>query len=135
MKKFLAFLLSMLLVFTFCVPVAFAANLPDEQAEDEIEEIPLPLIWSGDIYLSTSGYSTIISNNNWLNEDLMIMNSNLSAGTVYIRVTSTAGFTKTIQVSAGSTGHIYDIPWNSGTYTITAKAADTTGWYHLTIND
>jgi hypothetical protein len=125
----------MFLILNLSAPVSFAGNLPDEQVEDEIEDVPLPFSWDGDAYLTAGGFSTIATDNNFFSATLTIYNSNASAGAVIIKVTSTGGFSDEVTIQKGNTGYIEDIPWNAGKYTVSAKAVATTGWYSLDISD
>ena len=92
--------------------------------------------WSGNAYLTTAAYSNVTSSNNVFNDRPTVTNDSGNLGTITVKIVNSSGEqiggTKTI--SKGKSVKLDSIPWNSGTYTLKAKASSKNGTYRISID-
>lgn len=92
--------------------------------------------WSGNAYLTTSAYSNVNSSNNFFNDRPVVTNSSGNKGSIKVMVMNArgqqVGSVKTI--AKGKSARLDSIPWNSGTYTLRAKASSKNGTYLISID-
>ncbi|EJQ42767.1 hypothetical protein IEQ_05146 [Bacillus cereus BAG6X1-2] len=113
---------------------ASAAELTS--SESESKEIKPYVNWSGSAYLTTSAYSNVTSSNNIFNDRPTVTNYAGNKGSIKVRVVDSSG--KQIggvkEIAKGKSVKLDSIPWNSGTYTLQAKAISSNGSYSISIN-
>lgn len=140
MKKLLTVSLLSLSVLGLSAQPAFASTSLlndelDENYSDEIEVTPY-VNWTGSAYLTTSAYSNVTSSNNIFNDSPKVTSDANNAGKIRVMIVNSKGAQvgKTKDVSPGKSVRMDQIPWNSGTYTLKAKALSKSGTYRIGID-
>lgn len=112
-----------------------AAELTSGESKT-IEEVSPYINWSGNAYLVTTAYTNVTSSNNVFTDAPTVTNDSGNKGAIKVKVVDEAGnqvgTVKTLE--KGKSAKLSDIPWNSGTYTIKAKAVDKEGSYRISVN-
>lgn len=115
--------------------IANAEELTSVESKS-FEEVTPYINWSGNAYLIITAYTNVTSSNNIFTDAPTVTNDSGNKGTIKVKVVDEAGnqvgTVKTIE--KGKSAKLSDIPWNSGTYTIKAKAVDKEGTYRISVN-
>lgn len=111
-------------------------TLTNEQESKTTEVRPL-VNWSGDAYITTTGFSNVTTSNNFFNDSPRVTNASGNAGAIEVKIvdeSSGAQIGKTYTIEKGKTVQMDKIAWNTGTYTLKAKAVSKNGTYTISIN-
>lgn len=100
------------------------------------EEISPYVNWSGNAYLVTQAYSNVTTSNNFLNDEPTVTNDSGNKGEIKVKVVNEDGkqVGKVKTIGKGKSVKLDKIPWNSGKYTLKAKASEKEGTYRISIN-
>lgn len=113
-----------------------AASASQVSNDTPTHEVTPRVKWSGSAYLTTKAYSNVTSSNNIFNDSPLVTNGAGNKGSIKVRVVNQSGkqvgSVKTIK--KGKSGRMGSIPWNSGTYTLQAKAVSGAGRYSINID-
>jgi len=112
---------------------ASSTELVNEPSSMEIQ----PRVkWSGNAYITTTGFSNVTSSNNIFNDSPRVTNDSGNSGSILVKVVNANGYQvgKTKEIAKGKTVTLDKIPWNSGTYTLKAKAITKNASYRITID-
>jgi len=96
-----------------------------------------PLVnWSGSAYITTAAYSNVTSSNNIFKDSPTVTNSADSPGPIMVRVVKSTGeiIGNSKTIFRGKTVTLDPIPAFSGTYTLQAKAVNSSGYYYISID-
>lgn len=96
-----------------------------------------PLVnWTGDAYITTTGFSNVTSSNNIFSDSPRVTNASGNAGAIEVKIVDSLGeqIGKTYTIQKGKTVQMDKIPWNTGSYTLRAKAVSGNGSYTISIN-
>lgn len=103
---------------------------------ETLNEIESRVKWSGDAYITTTGYSNVTQSNNVFNDRPKVTNSSGNAGAIKVKIVNSSGADvgNVYTIEKGKTVTLDSIPWDSGKYTLKAKAVEKNGTYTITIN-
>ncbi|TSB47837.1 hypothetical protein [Alkalicoccobacillus porphyridii] len=92
--------------------------------------------WNGTVYLTTSAYSNVTSSNNIFNDRPAVTSDASNGGKIRVMIVNSKGAQVggTKDISPGKSVKLEKIPWNSGTYTLKAKALNKSGTYRIGID-
>ncbi|MGG0645091.1 hypothetical protein ABE021_14300 [Sporosarcina gallistercoris] len=110
-----------------------AMELTSESTSTEIQ----PRVkWSGNAYITTTGYSNVTTSNNFFSDSPSVTNDSGNNGAILVKIVNSSGnqVGTTKEVGKGKTVKMDKIPWNSGSYTLKAKAVTKNGSYLITID-
>lgn len=91
------------------------------------EQVPISrrrVNWSGTAYISDASYTNVTSSNNLFNDRPEVTNNAGNSGTLSFRIINSKGeiVGSSKSCAVGSSVRMDEIPFNSGTYTLQAKA-------------
>lgn len=103
--------------------MAFSEDVQDMQAR-QLPEIQRRVNWSGSAYISDTAYTNVTSSNNLFNDKPEVTNQAGNSGTLSFRIVNSKGeiVGSAKSCAVGSSVKMDEIPYNSGTYTLQAKA-------------
>ena len=83
------------------------------------------LDWNGTTYLQEDEWGNIIADNNIFNVDITVNNKEGNLGSIVVMIIDEKGnkIEDEITVDVGTTVTFSNLPWNSGTYVVMAKAS------------
>ncbi len=121
-------ILAMIIICSIAVtPMTVTAAKADQQ-NIQPEQVPISqrrVNWSGSAYISDASYTNVTSSNNLFNDRPEVTNSAGNSGTLSFRIVNYKGeiVGSAKSCAVGSSVKMDEIPFNSGTYTLQAKAA------------
>lgn len=140
MKRFVSFFLATIMLVTSLSFTASAAEvepivMPTELSQENVQ----PRLYVKDTFTLTTSWETIVTDNNWLNEHIVVKNDADNPGTIKLRVLDEDGIIiiQEREVELGDFISLGPISWLSGDYRLqacTTNSADN-GNYSLEIND
>ncbi len=139
MSLFQKILISLLCITLAASPVTAMASA-DNPVDNVGEQEPIKLrrvFWSGTAYVSDTAYTNITSSNNLFDDNPKVTNSAGNAGKLSFRIVDKDGEPiGSVKVCIDGYSVTMDtVPFNSGTYTLQAKAdSGKAGSYYITID-
>lgn len=135
-KKSFLFALAASMLFSSTI---FAQDVPVGTTVPTISEtdsIGAYIYVSGGTYLSTSGYSTVATDNNLFGENVTVTSDSSNPDTIFAKIVDGSGATICdIQMISAGSSHTFHVPYNSGTYKVQCKADSQAGTYYITVED
>lgn len=110
-----------------------SSNLVNESKETEIS----PFVnWTGTAYVVVNYYTNVTSSNNFFDDRPTVTNHASNPGALTVRIINEKGAVvgEPKLVAPGTSVKLDTIPWNSGTYTLQARATSRIGTYYISID-
>lgn len=140
MKRFVSFFLAtimlvMSLSFTASAAEAEPIVMPKELSQENVQ----PRLYIKDTFTLTTSWKTIVTDNNWLNEHIVVKNDADNPGIIEVRILDEDGMIiiDTTPVELGHFASLGPISWLAGEYRIQVRTTDSNnnGKYSLEISD
>ena len=138
MKKKLVFALLAMSILSANVMVSASEINAIPAVETANEAITPYLNVTTSTYITTDGWSTVATDNNWIPAKIRFTNDANNPGQVEVRVVNSSGsvVVDPVSISTGTTESLGSrVPAFSGTYSVQVKASYTTGYYKFTLKD
>lgn len=139
MKKIVSFLMAVMMLLTLSVSVS-AAEVETKTMYTEASEVPQQrLNITLGASLNSESWSTIVTDNNWLNEDIVVSSDSSNDGPVYVKITKVGGADIVAQklLYPGKSVTLGPVKWNAGTYKVVGRTvySDDDGGFTFTLKD